>query len=131
MKSNRSIGIWVISAIAIIFGLLTLKAGGSVLFVDGISRQEAGHYIPFILWFNFIMGFVYIIAGVSLWLQKSWSVKLSGFIAGCTIVAFAILGVMILQGIAFEQRTVGAMLMRSVVWLLISLVAYKKITQRT
>ena len=48
-NSNRAIGVWVISAVAILFGLLTLKSGGMVLFVDGPDRVAAGNYVPFVL----------------------------------------------------------------------------------
>ena len=58
-KSQRTIGIWVFSILAFVFGLLTLKSGGSVLFIDGDARQAAGHYVPFVLWFNFFAGFNY------------------------------------------------------------------------
>jgi len=45
MKSDRSIGIWMITSIAVVFGLLTIKSGGSVLFIDGTFREEAGNYV--------------------------------------------------------------------------------------
>ena len=65
LKNNRSIGIWLISAVAVVFGLLTIKSGGSVLFIDGVDRQAAGNYVPFVLWFNFIAGFFYALHFVS------------------------------------------------------------------
>jgi hypothetical protein len=127
MKSGRCIGVWIVSVVAIAFGLLTIKSGGSVLFIDGAGRAEAGNYVPFVLWFNFLGGFVYLIAGVGLWLQKHWAVWLSVVIALATLVVFAVFGMHILQGGLFEQRTVGAMTLRSIVWSLISLFAYRKI----
>lgn len=128
MKSNRGVGTWVVSIIAIIFGLLTLKSGGEVLFIDGAGRQAAGNYVPYVLWFNFLMGFVYIIAGLGLWLQKTWAVRLSMFIAVATLTVFTIFGIDIFFfDRSFEQRTVGAMILRSVVWSSISLFAYFKI----
>ncbi|HCF2751418.1 TPA: hypothetical protein NIB35_006709, partial [Pseudomonas aeruginosa] len=66
---QRSIWHWLISLLAIGFGLLTLREGGAVLFVDGAARQAAGHYVPFVLWFNFLAGFAYIVAGVGLWMR--------------------------------------------------------------
>jgi len=124
---KRSIGIWVISVIAVAFGLLTIKSGGAVLFVDGIGRKEAGNYLPFVLWFNFLAGFLYVIAGFGLWLQKQWAVWLALFIALATLIVFAFFGIHILQGGLYEQRTVGAMTLRTVVWSIISFVAYRKI----
>ena len=61
--SERAIWMRVVSLIAIGFGLMTIREGGAVLFVDGAARQAAGHYVPFVLWFNFLAGFVYLVAG--------------------------------------------------------------------
>ena len=82
--SGRAIWMRVISLIAIGFGLLTLQEGGAVLFVDGAARQAAGHYVPFVLWFNFLAGFAYVIAGAGLWLRHRWAVWLAVVIAAAT-----------------------------------------------
>lgn len=128
--NKRSIGLWAAAVIAILFGLLTLKSGGSVLFIDGPDRAAAGDYIPFIVWFNFLSGFAYIIAGIGLIMQKTWAARLALLILLAGLIAFAILGVMILQGVAFETRTVAAMTLRSVLWAIISFVAYRQTTHR-
>ena len=39
----------------------------------GAARQAAGHYVPFVLWFNFLAGFAYIVAGVGLWMRRRWA----------------------------------------------------------
>ena len=127
IKSNRSLTIWLVSIFAVLFGLLTIKSGGSVLFIDGPDRQAAGDYIPFVVWFNFLAGFIYIIAGIGLWLQKQWAVWLSVFIALATLVVFALFGVVLLNGELYEIRTVAAMSLRTVVWTLIAMFAYRKI----
>jgi hypothetical protein len=127
MKLKRCIGSWVSAIVAILFGLLTLKSGGEVLFIDGAGREAAGNYVHWVLWFNFLMGFVYITAGVGLWLQKRWAIWLSIFIVVATLTVFAMFGVSIVLGGLFEQRTVGAMTLRSGVWIAISLFAYLKL----
>ncbi len=127
IMSGRSIGIWIITAIAIVFGLLTIKSGGTVLFVDGIFREEAGNYLPLVVWFNFLAGFVYMIAGGGLWLKKHWAVWMSIFIVTATLVVFAIFGIHILKGGMYEVRTIAAMSLRTVVWSLIALFAYRRI----
>jgi hypothetical protein len=73
-NGKRVIWIRVIALIAIGFGLLTIKEGGAVLFFNGPARAAAGHYVPFVLWFNFVAGFAYLIAGVGLWLLRCWAV---------------------------------------------------------
>ncbi len=108
---------------AVIFGLATLYSGGSVLFVDGEARAAAGDYIPFILWFNFLAGVFYVFAGAGLLILQHWAVRLSAAIAIATVLASAILGIMILQGTGFEMRTVAAMALRSVVWIVIAATA--------
>jgi len=120
-------GLKVLAIIAIAFGLLTLKSGGEVLFIDGSGREAAGNYVPFVLWFNFLMGFLYIVAGVGLWLQKRWAVWLAIFIALATLVIFAVFGVHVAQGGLYEQRTLKAMVLRSSVWTFIALVTYFRI----
>ena len=130
MKSDRSIGIWIITVIAVVFGLLTIKSGGTVLFVDGTFREEAGNYVPFVVWFNVLAGFVYLIAGGGLWMQKHWAVWISLFIVVATLVVFAILGIHILKGGMYEVRTIAAMSLRTVVWALIAMFAYRKIIRQ-
>jgi hypothetical protein len=127
IKSNRSIEIWIVTIVAIIFGLLTIKSGGSVLFIDGIDRENAGNYVPFVLWFNFTAGFLYILSGAGLFMEKSWAAWLSIFIATATIITFSALGLFILNDGLYETRTIGAMSLRTIVWALIATVAYRKI----
>ena len=127
MKSDRSIGIWIIAVTAVVFGLLTIKSGGSILFVDGPFREDAGNYVPFVVWFNFLAGFAYLTAGGGLWMQKPWAVWISILIVFATLVVFAILGIHILKGGMYEIRTIAAMSLRTVVWALIARFAYREI----
>jgi hypothetical protein len=116
----------VISAvIAVLFGLLTIKSGGTVLFVDGPARVAAGNYTPFVLWFNFLSGFAYIVAGVGIYLWRGWAVTLALVIALASVLVFVAFGITIFAGSNFESRTVGAMTLRSVLWLVISLNAHR------
>ena len=123
---NRTIGIWVFSLLAGIFGLLTIKSGGSVLFIDGEARLAAGHYVPFVLWFNFCAGFLYILAAIALWLMRTWSAWLSLLLAISTLLIFAILGLHILNGGEYETRTVIAMTLRSGIWTMIAFFTWNR-----
>ena len=126
-SSNRTTGVWVSSAIAILFGLLTLKSGGMVLFVDGPDRVAAGHYVPFVLWFNFLAGFLYVISGLGLWFQQPWAAWLAGAILMGTLVTFILFGLHIYNGGLYEIRTVIAMSLRSIVWSAIVFYSYFRI----
>ena len=112
------------SLVAIVFGLVTIKAGGMVLFVQGEAHQTAGNYVPFVLWFNFLAGFAYITAGIGLWLQRSWAALFAMVIAVFTLLVFIALGAHIYSGGAYEMRTIGAMSMRSIIWMGIASIAY-------
>jgi uncharacterized membrane protein (DUF2068 family) len=83
-----------------------------------------------VLWFNFLAGFAYVIAGAGLWLRHRWAQWLSFAIAAATLLVFAAFGFQIWAGGAYEMRTVGAMALRAVVWLLIAGVAYRKLANR-
>lgn len=111
------------AVVAVLFGAVTLFSGGSVLFVDGPGRAAAGDYVPFVLWFNFLAGFAYILAGAGLYLWRGWAVHLSLIIAVATLLVFAALGIHILVGGDYEARTIGALVLRGTVWMVIGLTA--------
>ena len=115
-----------LSLLAIGFGLLTLREGGAVLFIDGAARQAAGHYVPFVLWFNFLAGFAYIAAGLSLWLRRHWAAWLAVVIAVATALVFLAFGVHVALGGAWERRTVVAMTLRTLVWAGIAAIAWRR-----
>ena len=130
IKAGQSIWIWIFAVIAVVFGLLTIKSGGSVLFVDGIAREDAGHYVPFVLWFNFLAGFAYLLAGAGLFMRKRWAAWLSIVIAATTIIVFALFGLHILNEGMYEVRTVVAMSVRTVVWVFIAAFSYRMIIRQ-
>jgi len=125
--NNRKHSLWVRTAavIAVVFGLLTIKSGGSVLLIDGEARRAAGNYVNFVVWFNFIAGFFYVATGVGIWLEKIWAPAAAISIAALTLLVFTIFGIHVVYGGAYEQRTVGAMTLRSVVWILIAFIIYR------
>lgn len=125
IKQQRGFVLWIVSLVAVAFGLLTIKEGGTVLFGDDAARLAAGNYVPFVLWFNFVAGFAYVIAGVGLWFQKSCAAWLAVGIAAATLFMFILLGGYIYNGGAYELRTVIAMTLRSTVWLVVATVAWR------
>lgn len=111
--------------VAVLFGLMTIISGGAILFAGGAMLEFAGDYVPFVLWFNFIAGFAYVVAGVGLYLWRGWAINLSLLIAFSTLIAFAGFGIHILNGGVYEPRTLGAMVLRSGVWITIGWLTYK------
>lgn len=118
------------SLVAVAFGLLTLKEGGTVLFGGPQARAAAGQVVPFVLWFNFAAGFAYVAAGVGLWMQRRWALWLAVAIAASTALVFAAFGVHVLGGGAHETRTVVAMTLRTLVWAALAAIAWKALAPR-
>lgn len=114
---------WAIAAalVAVAFGIITIIVGGKTLFGGPAIRTAAGNIVSFVLWFNFIAGFAYVVAGLGLFLWKRWAAQLSAAIAVATIAVFVAFGVHVLLGGAFETRTVGAMTLRSAVWIVLAI----------
>ena len=102
------------AVVAVLLGIATIASGGNVLFGGG--AEGAGNYVPFIVWFNFLAGFLYVAAGVGLWLRAAWASGLALALALATAGAFAALGLHIGGGGAYEARTVIAMTLRLGVW---------------
>ena len=116
----------VIATVAVLFGALTIKSGGDVLFWSEDARIAAGNYIPFVLWFNFVSGFFYIVAGIALYMRQPWVIYLAGAILLGIITVFSALGLSIyIADIAYETRTIAAMFLRTAVWTVITFLSYK------
>ena len=113
----------ILALVAIVFGVVTIVVGGKTLFGGPEARTAAGNIVPFVLWFNFVAGFAYVIAGVGLFLWKRWAAHLSAVIAAATIIVFVAFAIHIFLGGAFEARTVGAMTIRSALWIAIAVSA--------
>ncbi len=113
--------------IAVAFGALTVVSGGTALFGGPAARAAVGDAVPFVLWFNFTAGFAYVVAGIGLWQRLSWALPLAVAIAALNLLVFAAFGIHVAAGGAFETRTVGAMTLRSLVWLGIALLAWRQL----
>jgi len=116
-EKSGSIGLWFAAGIALVFGALTIFSGGQALFGGPAAQAAAGNAVPFVLWFNFLSGFVYVLAGIGIALPKPWGGTLAIVLAVAIIAIFALFGWHILRGGAYEMRTVGAMTLRAAVWI--------------
>lgn len=117
----RTRSVTVAAIVAVVFGFLTIISGGRALF----GGADMGAVVPFVLWFNFLAGFAYVLAGLGLWYRSSWSAGLSIAIALATAAVFATFLWQVWSGTAYEARTMGAMGLRLAVWAIISIVAIR------
>ena len=126
--SKPKLALRIAAGVAVLFGAASVVSGGNVLFGSGAAA--AGHYVPFVVWFNFIAGFFYIAAGVGLWRQRRWAAWLALALAVFTGLAFAAFGWYVAAGGAFEARTVAAMTLRTLVWTATAALAMHFLTPR-
>jgi hypothetical protein len=127
---KRPAWVWISAIIAVIFGVMTIKSGGSVLFINGEARLAAGNYVDFVLWFNFLAGFFYVLTGIGIWLEKAWAPKAAITIAALTLLVFAAFGIHVLNGGEYEQRTVIAMSVRTLLWTAIAVTCWRQLLRQ-
>jgi len=116
-----------LAGVAVIFGGMTVFSGGMVLFGPPEARMAAGHYVPFVVWFNFLAGFAYVATGLGLWIGAGWARTLAILIAASTIAVAVVFGGFVAMGGAFEMRTVAALTLRGAVWIAIAVASRRVI----
>ncbi len=123
-KTKRPASIWMFSIIALIFGGLTIRSSGLVLFTTGEFHQQQGDFVPFVVWTNFICGFAYVITATGLFLMKPWATYLACLITLVTVTAYIFFGMHVINGGLYEMQTIVAMAIRTLFWTGISWLAY-------
>ena len=126
--STQSIWFKAAALFAVIFGLLTIISGGQVL-LSAEAQQAAGAYVNFVVWFNTLAGFAYVVAGVGMWTRQPWAAKLALVIALATLLVSGVFALHVLSGGAYEMRTVMAMLFRTLVWGGLTVLAQRDLKQ--
>ncbi len=121
---------YVAIAILIGFGLLTLFLSTSVIFdLFGIRARE-GNYVLFVVWSNFISSIIYLTAAYGWVKNEKWTISLLALSTVILIIAFVVLKIHINAGGLYETKTVGAMIFRISVTLLLAIVSYFLITPK-
>lgn len=124
MSTHRFIKI--LAAVGMVFGALTVFSGWQGLFGDVATRAALGHTVTFVLWFNFLAGFVYVAAGLGLWRGERWGLILATALALGTAGVAAAFAAHVLGGGAFEMRTVGALALRLGFWAVVCAVGWRQ-----
>jgi len=110
------------AVIAIIFSLLTIVEGSTVLL--GISMQDYIVFTPLLV-YNVIMGIVGVFVGSAIWVNTREALTYTKIIlAAHTTVMIIVIFIHLLSN-AVAMHSVQAMLVRVVVWLVIALLTWK------
>lgn len=119
---NKTIYKKIAASVAVVFSLLTIVEGTQVLL--GITQPEYVVLTPLLV-YNVLMGFVGLYAGVLIWRNHGWSLRLSKMVTVAHIIVLLIVGVIYLTGGAVASHSINAMIIRSVIWSAITLVVLK------
>jgi len=101
------------------FGLLTVFAGGSVILDLFGMREKEGNYILFVVWANFICGFLYLFVSYGFYKSKNWTTPVLSLTVWILIAAFIVLLVWIKNDEPYETKTIVAMIFRTLLTLIL------------
>lgn len=118
MKTHKTL--CALAVVALLFGALTVFSGGRALFGGEAARAAMGNAVDFVLWFNFLAGFLYLLAGWGLLRGQTWARHLATFLALSTAAVATTFAVHVAGGGAYEPRTVGALLLRLGFWVAVA-----------
>lgn len=113
------------SLLMLVFGLLTAFAGGSVIFDLFEMRAEEGHYVLFVVWANFICGFLYLMATYGFYKRKYWTKFILTLATIILAATFAGLLLYVKSGGLYEQKTIIVMVFRIVLTIVLLQIAGK------
>ena len=84
----------------------------SVLFDWFGIREKEGHFIPFVVWANWICGLLYLIAALGILRNQYWGKLLLIISLVILILTYIGLFIQINNGVPYETKTIGAMTFR-------------------
>ena len=114
----------VASILAFIIGLLSIREGGSVLL--GVVAPVSG--VPnWLFWYHVLTGIVSVTAGAGILRQTGWSIAISLNMLSLHAIVFANLFAQAQLGQNVAARSIYAMLLRTLTWIVIySLLRWKR-----
>jgi hypothetical protein len=121
MGKPVSTGLKVLAVFAFVFGVITVAKAGNILFGPQSARDAVGDFVPYVVKFNLVAGFFYLLAAVGIWTGRIWALRVSGFIALATMVTAAFFAWHVFSGGAYEMQTVGALILRAGFWMVAAL----------
>ena len=113
------------------FGLLTLFLSTSVIFDLFEIREKEGNFVWMIVYANFISSILYLLAAYGWIKNKTWTTRLLSISSIILILAFIGLFFHINSGGLYETKTIGAMIFRTSLTLIFTLISYYSIQKKT
>ncbi|HNP68875.1 MAG TPA: hypothetical protein PKH16_13290 [Aequorivita sp.] len=130
MKKNKVFR-YVIAVLLIVFALLTLFLSSSVIFDWFGIRAKEGNYVPLVVWANFMVSLLYLLASYGYLFLKKWSLSVMLIAVIILVLAYIGLFIYINNDGLYESRTIGAMLFRILVTLFFAGMIYYGLKKKT
>lgn len=111
--------------VSLLFGLVTIFEGGSVILDIPGARESHGDFIWFVVWANVICAFFYIASSYGFFKLKNWTKSLLKISIIILVLTFAGLLIWIFLKNPFEKKTVIAMTGRLIVTVILFIIAAK------
>ena len=109
--------------LAIIPGLLSIKEGGSVLL--GLVTKDYT-ILPWLVWYNVVLGFASVIVGIGLWREGQGGIKVATTILSLHGLVLIILVILSAFKAPVSLISIIAMLFRTSVWITIVVLLGRK-----
>ncbi|MBP9740819.1 MAG: hypothetical protein KBD28_09035 [Chitinophagaceae bacterium] len=116
--------------ILLLFGLLTLFLSTSIILdLFGIRAKE-GNYVLFVVQANFICSIFYLFSAYGFIKNKRWTTILLSISSIILLIAFIGLLLHVNAGGIYETKTIGAMIFRTSLTLVFTIISYYTITKK-
>ena len=99
--------------LALTLGLLSVREGGSVLLGFPTKPYTV---LPWLVWYNVVVGFVSLITAIGVWKKRAWGVRFAATIVSLHVLVLIILIVLYLFRQPVALLSLMAMFFRTIVW---------------
>ena len=112
-----------------VLGVMSVFLTTSVILDLFDIRAKEGNYVLFIVWTNWVCGLLYLSAAYGFVKYKKWTTVLLEIASVILIFAFIALEFHINNGGIYEKKTEGAMIFRTIITIVLTVIAYFSITK--
>lgn len=128
MKSKLIVNIS--GTVIALFGIVTLFMSTSVIFDLFNIREKEGNYVLFVVVANFICGFLYLAAAYGFFTKKKWTTMVLNMAVVMLVITFIGLAVYIFLGGVYEQKTISAMVSRTLLTAGFAFISFNYISKK-
>lgn len=129
-KMMRKIILKSSSAFMLILGLASIFMTTSIIFDLYKLRELEGHYVPFIVYVNFICAIIYLIASYGFFKEKKSTTSYLFIASSILVIAFIALLIYIFKGGVYELKTVKAMSVRTLITIAFTGIAWNYLSKK-